>query len=80
MPAILATQEAEIRKIMVWSQAGKIVQETLSQRKHHKRAGRVAQGIGPKFKPQYHLKKIFLWGKSTTILIFTDGGTEAHRS
>jgi hypothetical protein len=31
MPAILATQEAEIRRIMVQSQPGQIVQETLSQ-------------------------------------------------
>jgi hypothetical protein len=30
MPVILATQEAEIRGIAVWSQPGQIVQETLS--------------------------------------------------
>jgi hypothetical protein len=29
-PVILATQEAEIRRIMVWSQPGQIVHETLS--------------------------------------------------
>jgi hypothetical protein len=33
MPVILATQEAEIRRIMVQSQPRQIVQETLSQKK-----------------------------------------------
>jgi hypothetical protein len=33
MPVILATQEAEIRRITAQSQPGKIVQETLSQKK-----------------------------------------------
>jgi hypothetical protein len=32
MPVILATQEAEIRRIVVQSQPGKIVCETLSQK------------------------------------------------
>jgi hypothetical protein len=55
---ILATQEAEIRRIAVQSQPGQIVCETLSQKKqnHKKRAGGVAQGVGPEFKPQYHNK------------------------
>jgi hypothetical protein len=58
MPVILATQEAEIRRIEVWSQPGQIVPETLSQKKHlQKRAGGVAQGVGPEFKLQYHKKK-----------------------
>jgi hypothetical protein len=51
----LATWETEIRRIIVWRQPGQIVQETLSQKKKktsHKRAGGVAQGVGPKFKPQ----------------------------
>jgi hypothetical protein len=41
------------------SQANKIVHETLSQKKKkksQKRAGRVAQGVSPEFKPQYHRK------------------------
>jgi hypothetical protein len=50
---ILATQEAEIRRIMIRSQHWQIVHETLSQ----KWAGRVAQGKGPEFKPQYSKKK-----------------------
>jgi hypothetical protein len=32
MPVILATQEGEIRRIMIRSQCGKIVHETLSQK------------------------------------------------
>jgi hypothetical protein len=44
---------------MVQSQPRQIVCETLSQKKNplDKRAGRVAQGIGPEFKPQYCKKK-----------------------
>jgi hypothetical protein len=59
MSVILATQEAEIRRIMVQSQPRQIVSETLSQKKtHHKnRADGVVQGKGPKFKCQYHKKK-----------------------
>jgi hypothetical protein len=56
-PIILATQEAEIKRITVQSQPGQIVCETLSQKTLHKnRAGGVAQGEGPELKPQY-LKK-----------------------
>jgi hypothetical protein len=57
-PIILATQEAEFRRIMVWSQARQIVHETLSQKNpSQKRAGGVAPGIDPEFKPQYCKKK-----------------------
>jgi hypothetical protein len=57
MPIILFTQEPEIRKIAV--QSHPIVNEIRSQKKknHKKRAGGVAQGIGPEFKPQYCQKK-----------------------
>jgi hypothetical protein len=42
---------------MVQSQPGQIVREILSQKETgHKRAGGVAQGKGPEFKPQYHEK------------------------
>jgi hypothetical protein len=52
-PVILATQEADIRKIMVWSQPGKIAYKTISQKNLHKnKVGGVAQGEGPDFKPQ----------------------------
>jgi hypothetical protein len=60
MPVILATQEAEIRRIKVQSQPRqkKTVRETLSRKTLFKnRAGGVAQGEGPKFKPQYRQKK-----------------------
>jgi hypothetical protein len=53
MPVILATQEVEIRRIVVRSQLGQIVHETLSQKKTSslKRAGGVVQGIGPESSP-----------------------------
>jgi hypothetical protein len=58
MPVILATKEAEIRRIVVCSQLGQIVCKTLSQRNPTpKRAGGVAQGVGPEFKPQFFKKK-----------------------
>jgi hypothetical protein len=38
IPAILATQEAEIRRITVQSQQGETVHKTLSQKTHHKKA------------------------------------------
>jgi hypothetical protein len=37
MPVILATQEAEIMRIMVRGQPGQIVLETLSRKTHHKK-------------------------------------------
>jgi hypothetical protein len=46
MPVIPATQEAEIRRILVWSQFRQIVCETLSQKNPtQKWAGRVAQAV-----------------------------------
>jgi hypothetical protein len=57
-PVILATQEAEIRRMAVQSQPGQIVLKTLSRKNpSHKRAGGLAQGVGPEFKPPYHKKK-----------------------
>jgi hypothetical protein len=60
-PIILATQEAEMRTT-VQNQPGKIVCETLSQKKkkktHHKNGLLEWLKVkGPKFKPQYHKKK-----------------------
>jgi hypothetical protein len=40
-PVILATQEADIRRIAVRSQPGQIVCKTLSQRKAHHKKGLV---------------------------------------
>jgi hypothetical protein len=53
-PVILATQEAEIRRIMVQNQPEQIVPGTRSPKTNHKkRAGGMAEGIGPEFKAQY---------------------------
>jgi hypothetical protein len=58
MPVTLSTQEAEIRRVTVRSQPGQIVLETLCRKNpSQKRTGRVAQGVGPEFKPQYCKKK-----------------------
>jgi hypothetical protein len=58
-PVILATQEAAIRRVIVRSQPGQTVRETLSQKNPlHKKgggAGGVAQGVVPE--PQYRGKK-----------------------
>jgi hypothetical protein len=57
-PAILGTQEAEIRRIIVQSHPGQVVLETyLKTNPSQKRASGVAQGIHPEFKPQYHKKE-----------------------
>jgi hypothetical protein len=52
-PVILATQEAEIRKIEIWSQPRKIVYETPSQKKKFTKNTGGAQSTGPYLKPQY---------------------------
>jgi hypothetical protein len=58
MPVILATQEAEIRKITVQSQPKQIVCETLSPKYPSQRwASGVDHVVGPEFKPQYGKKK-----------------------
>jgi hypothetical protein len=62
-PITLDTQEAEIRRTVLWSQPKQIVCKTLSwktlHRKKRKSSGGVAQlsqGVGPEFKPQNHKK------------------------
>jgi hypothetical protein len=48
MPVILATQEGEIRRIVVQSQLGQIVHETLSQKNpSQKKAGGVTERCRP---------------------------------
>jgi hypothetical protein len=50
--------QAEIRRILVQSQHGQIICETLSRKNPlQKRAGRVAQDIGPEFKLHHGKKK-----------------------
>jgi hypothetical protein len=52
-PVILPTQEAQIRRIMVQSQHRQTVLKILSQKNpSQKRAGGVAQGVGPEYKSQ----------------------------
>jgi hypothetical protein len=61
MPVVLATQEAEIRNIMVRRQPRQIVCKTLSQKiPSQKMAGGVAQGTGCEFKYLKKKKKEFL--------------------
>jgi hypothetical protein len=52
-PVILATQEAEIRRIRFEASSGK----WFSRSYPGKRGGGVAQGEGPEFKPQYRKRK-----------------------
>jgi hypothetical protein len=49
----------EIRRIVVRSQPGQIVRDSLSQKKNpsQKKAGGVAQDVGPEYKPQYNQEK-----------------------
>jgi hypothetical protein len=57
---MLATQEADIRRIKVQSQPGQIVLKPPSWKKkktQKKRTGGVAEGVDPEFKPQYCKKK-----------------------
>jgi hypothetical protein len=59
MHIIVVTQEAEIREIMVPSQSRQIVcKSQLKKKPSQKRAGIMAQGVGPEFKSQYYKKKI----------------------
>jgi hypothetical protein len=51
-------QSQLLRRQRSRSQLGQIASKTRSQKTHHKkRAGGVAQGIGPEFKPQYQRRK-----------------------
>jgi hypothetical protein len=61
MLVILATQEAEIRKITVQSQPRETVHKTLSRKNPiQSSAGGVTQGVSSEFKPQHHThKKVF---------------------
>jgi hypothetical protein len=58
MPIILATQEAEIRRIEVQTQPRqKLERPYLRKTLHKKWSSGVAQGVGPEFKPQSRKKK-----------------------
>jgi hypothetical protein len=59
----LDIQEAEIRRMGARSQPKQRVHETLSPKyPSQKRAGGVAQGVGPEFKPSTEKKKIYSKG------------------
>jgi hypothetical protein len=55
MPIILATQEAEIKRIVVQSHTRQIVLETLSRKNSitNKRGWCTGSGIDPEFKTHY---------------------------
>jgi hypothetical protein len=75
-PVILATQEAEIRRITVRTQP----QQTFQKTHHKNRTGGVAQDEGPIFKPQYTEKQI---GKHPYIRILVrikKDRTELHEA
>jgi hypothetical protein len=77
-PVILAIQEAEIRRVTVRSQPGQIIRETLAQKPLHKnRAGEMAQGESPEFKPKYRKNK----NKKKQLGSFSEGScaSEAGR-
>jgi hypothetical protein len=58
MPVILATQEAEIKKIAVQRHPGQTVQETLSRKNpSQKKAWWSGSRCRPEFKSQYCKKK-----------------------
>jgi hypothetical protein len=79
MPVILATQEAEIRRIAVQSQPGQIVQETLSQKKPFTQKGWWrGSSVAPEFKPQYGKKKKCFSKIVASCLIYRGNDTRAH--
>jgi hypothetical protein len=50
---------AEIRRIVVEASLGKYFARYYLEKIHHKkRAGGVAQGVAPEFRPQYHKRKV----------------------
>jgi hypothetical protein len=67
---ILATQEAGIRRITVRSQPwANSLRGPILKNPSQKRAGGVAQGVGPEFKPQYCQKKKKLMGSNVNLII-----------
>jgi hypothetical protein len=79
MPIFLATQEAEIRRIVVRTQPGQIVCETLSQKlPSQKRASREAQVEGPEFKPQHRKKKKSPGELEAHVLTYTHKHAHIH--
>jgi hypothetical protein len=71
MPVILATQEAEIRRIVVQSQPG----HNSSQDPILKKRG-VAQSIGTEFNPQYLKKKALISGSGVIFRLHPTHNSE----
>jgi hypothetical protein len=61
-PVIIATREAEIRRITVQSQPEHCPEDPISKKKkkNHKKGWWMAQGVGPEIKPQFLEKKNLL--------------------
>jgi hypothetical protein len=66
MPISPAIQEAEIRKIVVQIQPI-VLRDLIWKNPSQKRAGGVAQGVGPEFKLQNLKKKIYIFLEFQTI-------------
>jgi hypothetical protein len=56
MSIILASQEAHVLK----PAGGNSLLDPILKKPMTKRAGGVAQGVGPEFKPQYHENYLFI--------------------
>jgi hypothetical protein len=57
-PVILATEEAEVRRIINRSKPLQIsLQDPISKIPNTKRTDEVAQGVSPEYKPRYQKKK-----------------------
>jgi hypothetical protein len=57
MPVVLATQRQRSGRSWFKASLGKQFVRPYLKKPFTKRAGSVAQGAGPEFKPQYHQKK-----------------------
>jgi hypothetical protein len=67
MPVILATQDTESGGSWFKASLGNSLQEPISKISITKKAGGVAQGEGPEFKPQYNIKKKSLTGFNSKL-------------
>jgi hypothetical protein len=79
MPVILATQETNIRRIVVQIHPWQIVpQDPILKKNPSQKIGmaRVAQGVGPEFKTRYHTQKKNLKKTLRSSIIFQSKGVE----
>jgi hypothetical protein len=79
MPVILGIQEAAIRRIVVQSQPGQIVSETLSRKKpSQKKASGMAQGVGPELNSSTTKKMLLSETEKVQIIMLSDGSLAFH--